>query len=134
MTMRKVKYELIDVLDNWRFKIENRRRLRSMQTEQPDTDPAVETAARLLHNVRHRAGYAPTCGECRQYAQIVAWAMEQTPDLERGWMAARDYYGSRDRSQQWHGAECFAASDGAECTCDTAAQRDAFKEWLSKST
>jgi hypothetical protein len=134
VTQNKVKAEIVNVLDNWRFKLANRRQLRTLRTEEPDTDQVVETAAQLLHNVRHRAGYGSTCRECRQYAQIVAWSMEKTPDLERGWMAARDYYGSRDVRQHWHGAECYAARGDAECTCDAAAQRDAFKTWLTKAT
>lgn len=41
----------------------------------------VETAARVLHDRRHRFGTAPTCGACRDDAAAVAAVLTASSDI-----------------------------------------------------
>lgn len=62
-----------------------RRQLKALERiAAAETEPEIEHAAKLLHNVRHPLGYAPVCGKCRQDARIVAWGLANNTHLKEG--------------------------------------------------
>lgn len=79
MTLANVKARILDWYDESMFA--KRRKLKALQqTEAGAADPKLETAAQMLHSIRHPWGYAPVCGRCRQDARIVQWALtDETP-------------------------------------------------------
>lgn len=100
------------------------------------SDPIVETAAQMLHSIRHRAGTAHTCGQCRSYAEAVHFIYKNEilvvgPDAIQGWMAAREYYGTSDDDGANHGAECDqVVSRHNKCTCNRAKQEAIATNWM----
>lgn len=58
-------------------------RLVPSERDEPPVSDRVETAARVLHSRRHRAGYSHCCDACRGDARAVAAALTATEENTR---------------------------------------------------
>jgi len=131
VTEAKVKFDVIGALRRFRERWFGRTFL-----DIESSEPIVETAAQMLHTIRHRAGTGSVCGQCRAYAEAVHFIYRNEiavvgPTAVDGWMAARERYSSSRRDGAVHGPECTLGIHGSEsCSCDRAAQELAATEWM----